>query len=122
MEAGKFRELLFGSLQCFKIKNKAYNISLWNLVFWYLQGSVAVCLHHMYILYLYMTYMTLYIPYLYLFIRNILSRRKENIVILDKCNLTFEVEWVRKNNISYFYGTLDVSKNQANVNGKQLWF
>ena len=53
---------------------------------------VAACLHHTYIVYLYMIYMTLDVSYLDLFTRNILSRRKENIVILAKYNLTSEVE------------------------------
>jgi len=39
-----------------------------------------------------MIYMTLDVSYLDLFTRNILSRRKENIVILAKYNLTSEVE------------------------------
>lgn len=57
-----------------------------------------------------MTYMLFYISYLDLFMRIILNKRKENVVILDKYNSTPEVEWLRKKNISYFYETLDVEQ------------
>lgn len=59
---------------------------------------------------MYMTYMLFYISYLDLFMRIILNKRKENVVILDKYNSTPEVEWLRKKNISYFYETLDVEQ------------
>lgn len=58
---------------------------------------------------MYMTYMLFYRSYLNLFMRIILSKKKENVVILDKYNSSPEVEWVRKN-ISYFYETLDVEQ------------
>lgn len=59
---------------------------------------------------MYMTYMLFYISYLDLFMRIILNKRKENVVILDKYNSTPEAEWLRKKNISYFYETLDVEQ------------
>lgn len=45
-----------------------------------------------------------------LYLRIILTRRKEIVAILEKYNSTSEVELVRKENISYFYKTLEVAQ------------
>lgn len=45
-----------------------------------------------------------------LYLRIIPTRRKEIVAILEKYNSTSEVESVRKENISYFYKTLEVAQ------------